>query len=130
MASLNEYLAQQKAPKAFEPKPFYVPEADSLTVYFKDEESYAKRMDELLTVYLSSEKDELVGCQVKGVRRKLDLLGTFGIEIKEKNLTLGLIFLAYMATALDPTPRDTYKKLAEAARKVGAKLNTRELISP
>jgi hypothetical protein len=47
--------------------PFCVP--------FAFPKSHAKRVDGLLTLFLSLKTNELVGCQVKGVRKNLKRLG-------------------------------------------------------
>ena len=52
MANLAEYL-QGKRPGRFQPRAHYVADGDTLVFYFKDDESYAERVDELLTVYHS-----------------------------------------------------------------------------
>ena len=57
---LMKYLETAK-PQAFEPRPYYGPKEDSLTFYFDKAESYGKRVDALLTVFLSVKTDELVG---------------------------------------------------------------------
>src|SRR5947207_13679089 len=47
--SLMKYLDKGR-PKGFEPRPYYGHEEDWLTFYFDNAESYAKRVDELLTL--------------------------------------------------------------------------------
>ncbi len=86
-------------PSGFEPRPYYGSEEDSLTFYFNNAESYGKRVDELLTLFLSVKNDELVGCQVKGVRKNLERLGHFGIAIKHGKVRLDLFFhlMAFLA---------------------------------
>ncbi len=74
---LMTYL-EMTNPSGFEQRPFYGSEEDSLTYYFDNAESYGKRVDELLTLFLSVRNDELVGWQVKSVRENLERLGHFG----------------------------------------------------
>ena len=69
-ANLMKYLEKAR-PEGFEPRPYYGHEEDCLTFYFDKAESYARRVDELLTLFLSLKTNELVGCQVKGVRKNL-----------------------------------------------------------
>lgn len=45
----------------------YVPRGDYLSVFFCDEEYYAQRVDDFLTIYRSISSDSLIGCKVKGV---------------------------------------------------------------
>jgi hypothetical protein len=95
---LMKYLETVK-PRGFEPCPYYGAEEDCLTFYFDKAESYGKRVDDLLTLFLSVKNDELVGCQVKGVRKYLKRLGHFGIGIKHGKVRLDLFFhlLAFLA---------------------------------
>ena len=127
MATLNEFLKEN--PKgAFRPWPLYVAEGDSLTFYVKDEESYGERVDDLLTIYKSIQTEEIVGCQIKGVRRKLAELNKFMVTVKSPNLELGLLFLTYMATAESAIARHQYEWFGEQAAKLGASLPTKELL--
>ena len=56
----------------FTPIPFWEPETDSLIFYFKNEPSYSRRLNPLMTVFLSARDDRMVGCEVKGIKRILD----------------------------------------------------------
>ena len=58
MARLEEYLKTRPF-KGFKATPRYSEEGDCLTFYFRNAPSYADRVDELLTVYLSLEADEI-----------------------------------------------------------------------
>jgi len=130
MVSLNEFLENNQAKvEPFRPCPLYVPEGDSLTFYLKDEDSYGERIDELLTIYKSTKTDEIVGCQIKGVRRKLKELQKFTVTLKDANLGLGLLFLTYMATTESPTARHQYEWLGKQAAKVRASVPTGELLA-
>ena len=46
-------LVAAEKPLGFEPRPYYGPDEDCLTFYFDNAESYARRVDELLTLFLS-----------------------------------------------------------------------------
>jgi hypothetical protein len=116
MASLNDYTTG-KTPARFQPRPFYSAEGDCLTFYFNEAESYAERVDERLTVFRSLRGNELVGCQIKGVRYLLKQLGNFGIffSIKDGHLHLKVIILAYALSAKRLPPQETLQELNEAA---------------
>ena len=73
-------------------------------------DSYAERVDELLTVYLSVEEHALVGCKIKGARRLLKTLGDFGVCIDSKNVSVNSLVLA-VPYPLPTNGRDT-KRLA------------------
>ena len=129
MTTLNEFLNENKMEtKAFVPSPLYTPEGDSLTFYIKDEESYRERIDELLTVYRSITTNLIIGCQIKGVRHKLDQLSKFLVTVTTQELELGLLFLAYMAEATDETVRHSYEFLGEQAKNLGARLRPEEIL--
>jgi len=59
----------------FRPCSYYGPEEDALTFYFRNDPDYAKRIDSRVTIYLSMDDHELVGCQLKGLGRVLRELG-------------------------------------------------------
>lgn len=42
-------------------------EADALTVYFKPDPDYSKRLNDHITLYLSIETNQIVGCRIKGI---------------------------------------------------------------
>ena len=92
---------------AFSARPYDEPEGDSLIFYARDEQSYAKRLNSLLTLFLSTKDDTLVGCEVKGVQRMLRLLrlaGSFGVIVRDDKLRLGiLLFFALAEPPDDPS---------------------------
>jgi hypothetical protein len=114
METLVDYLKSHK-PKRFVAKPYYSADGDSVTYFFKDNPSYAQRVDDFLTVYLSIEGDELVGCQVKGVARLLKLLGEFGVTIEDKLVKLGMFFMAGMAETPIGHAKEQYRALSRIA---------------
>lgn len=112
---LMKHLETAK-PRGFEPRPYYGPEEDSLTFYFDTAESYGKRVDELLTLFLSVSTDELVGCQVKGIRKNLQRLGHFGIAIKHGKVRLDLVFHLLAFLAEKPQQRQKYLDLSQRTK--------------
>ena len=56
--------------------------------------SYRDRVDELLTVYLSLETDDLVGCQIKSIGRIMKRLRNLRILIKDKDVELRVLFFS------------------------------------
>ena len=111
MESLMDYIKAHK-PKHFVAKPYYSPDGDTVTYYFDEESSYAQRVDDFLTVYLSIGGDKLVGCQVKGVVRLLKLLGQFGFTIEDKSVKLGMFFMAGMAETPIGDAKEQYRALS------------------
>jgi len=101
-AGLNEYLddLRQGCSDRFSPSPYYERESDSVVFYARDEQSYAKRLNDQLTIFVSTHDDSLVGCEVKGVTRMLKIAGDYGVVVLDKKIKLGIL-LAF-AIALQP----------------------------
>jgi hypothetical protein len=97
MVSLTEFITANK-PKKFSSRPYYSERGDALTLFFKDEESYAERIDSLLTVYRSVKTEEVIGCEIKGVQNILKKLGSFGVNMESSKLNVSLLFLGYYST--------------------------------
>jgi hypothetical protein len=119
---LMKFLETAK-PKGFESRPYFGPDEDSLTFYFDDAESYGKRVDQLLTLVLSVKNDELVGCQVKGVRKNLKRLGNFGIAIKHGKVRLDLFFHLLAFLAEKPQQRARNLDLSKRTKNVEVEFN-------
>jgi hypothetical protein len=95
---LMEYVKQNPA-EGFKARPYYSPLGDCLIFYATDEDCYARRVNELLTVYLSMKTQKVVGCKIKGIRHIImPSLGSF-FKPEER---LGSIVLGGMALAKDP----------------------------
>lgn len=93
--NLTEYILS-KQPGKFRPAPIYIEESDSILYFFENTDYYAKRINELFTVYLRMDSDELMGVEIKGIKHLLKLLGSFDIEVKSQKLKIGPIFVAYL----------------------------------
>lgn len=113
METLTEYMKNNRPESSFKAEPFYSSDGDSLTYSFRNEPSYRERIDDFLTVYRSRKDDGLVGCQIKGLPKALNLLGTFGLLISDGKLTMGMIFIACMAETNELEARECYKELGE-----------------
>jgi hypothetical protein len=89
---LKEYLKAHPA-KGFRARPYYSVAGDCVIFYASNERCHAKRINELLTVYVSVESDKAIGCKIKGVRRLI--LSRFGKLVRSpqgadlKSLILG-----------------------------------------
>lgn len=129
MTTLDQFLKETDVRHGeFTPTPLYTPEGDSLMFYIKDEESYRERIDDLLTVYRSFATNEIIGCQIKGVRTKLDELNKFLVTVESEEVLLSLLFLAYMARSENETVRHQYEFLGEQAARLGARLRPQEVL--
>jgi|GEM_PF-2550664 len=115
---LIQSLAHQVV-EQFKPTLQYSEDGDFITYFFRDVECFGERVDKLLTVYMSLDGKDLVGCKVKGVARILGELGSFGVHLNDANAKLSLLFLGGIAVA-SPGATDMayYRKLAEWTREV------------
>ncbi|MDQ3622640.1 MAG: hypothetical protein M3463_09150 [Verrucomicrobiota bacterium] len=131
MVTLTEHLTGKK-PAKFTPRPLYIPEGDALIFYFKDDESYAERVDDLLTVYRSIKTKQMVGCEIKGVRCILKRLGDFGLSIKSGKIDMTLLFLGYLGYRCVEDkllPPRTITELGKAFGTTKARFKAEDLVS-
>lgn len=106
---LNEFMNDIRTTNlgTFTPAPFFETDSDSLIFYARNERSHRKRLNSVLTLFLSTDDDSLVGCEVKGVTRilrqvKLLKASGFGVLVQDHKIKLA-VFLAF---ALAPAPED------------------------
>lgn len=109
---LNDYLDQHPC-KGFDPKPFYSKAGDFVSFTFRNERAFEKRIDNLLTVYLSVENKELVGCKIKGVRKLLAQFRSFHLTLQDSTLRLGLFFAIGQQITQEPEHRAFYDVLLD-----------------
>jgi hypothetical protein len=99
--NLTDFMHELEAsepPEFVAPQIRYGPKEDSLLLYFRPDASYAKRLSDHVTVFLSLKSNDLVGCQIKGLKHHLQGSGHFGVAIKKDGkIELGIYFhmLAY-----------------------------------
>lgn len=63
------YMRAIRGGERLDGKPYYEESADSLFYFFQDGASNAHRIDGLITLYRSIESGELVGIQIKRIRK-------------------------------------------------------------
>ena len=111
-ADLIEFIEKNRPSGPFKPYAYYGAEEDALIFYFRGDPDYARRLNRRVTVFLSLEGNELIGCQIKGVRSVLEDIPWFDVEITHKGARLKMLFLAYLGTlADDPEARRVYREL-------------------
>lgn len=108
----------------FTPRPRYSSAGDCLFFYFRDDESWADRVDEILTVYRAFESRQVVGFKLKNVALLKKHLGTFLVEFETKEVSIYLLFTRMLQWKLEEvTGPDTtaalMSKYAEAIEAVG-----------
>lgn len=116
METVIDFVRNNK-PKGFNPRPFYSGEGDSLTFFFENKEYYRERIDDFLTAYRAIDGAGLVGCQIKGLPKALELLGDFGVHISDGKVSLAMIFMAYMAQTMQEESKECYRELGRMAGK-------------
>ena len=117
-------LENSPTDKPFKPYAIYDADGDCIEFIIKPDSYYAQRVDALLTVYTADDAEDIVGCQIKGVRdflrtQVLNELPGFLVTIEDGKITLGVLFLLKLwrerPDALTPVVRKTYKRLADFA---------------
>lgn len=98
MDSMIEMLQQARS-RSFVARPYYEPLSDSLIFYAKRGRSYGKRINNLLTLFLSVDDNKLVGLEIKGVKRIARLAKTYGIIVEDNRAKMKIGVLVGMAAA-------------------------------
>src|SRR5665213_284351 len=111
----------------FVPTTTYDPDGDCIEFITKNDDFYAERIDELVTIYYSRESNEIIGSLIKGVRgfckKILERCPGFKIEIHDGRVKLEHLFLAKMWSSdveLGDVKVVMYRKLIEAAEEAKA----------
>jgi len=98
----------------FCPKPWYNEAGDCVQFYFDNTESYRERIDSGLTLYRSLRTDEIVGCQIKGVKALLSRLGG-PIVVRHKELPFAvLLFMSHFESEASPFEPRKRRKIYDA----------------
>ncbi len=108
-------LLQENSPAdEFTPYSYISREADALTFYFKDEPDYCKRLTDHVTLFLSVDNDEVIGCRVKGVSGIIKDLPNY-IRINHDGVQLSIVFLSLHGAMDDDNSRDVINRLGREA---------------
>ena len=105
--NLTEYI--QKHPhKGFDGQPHYYEDGDYLTFFAKEDRCYSVRINELLTIYVSSsDRSSLVGCKIKGIVQVVQYLERLKVVVSDSDISIGLLFTSVAAvTNEDDTRKD------------------------
>ena len=112
-SDLERFLRDSQPAKKFVPYCFLDKQSDTLTAYFEGDADYSKRLSEHLTLYLSLETDEVVGCRVKGISGIIEDLPNF-IQVNHRGVELSIVFFAFTGGAEEES-RKALKNLARVA---------------
>ena len=99
-SEVEQFLEANPPAKEFVPYCHISEQADTLTVYFKGDGDYSKRLSDHVTLYLSLESDEIVGCRIKGISGILADLPNY-ICVNHDKVELSVVFLAFRGGAED-----------------------------
>jgi len=123
------FLAIAGEPLPFKPHSVHDRDGDCIEFFTKPDPFYGERVDDLVTVYLSQETDQIVGALLKGVKRfcekTLEKYPGFGIEIQDGKVGLACLFRAKAWASPKTTDKMlvfTYRKLIEAAEAAEAEM--------
>jgi hypothetical protein len=122
----DEFMAEVQAmigpAEEFQPTATYIPAGDCIEFIARPGRSYAQRLDDLVTVYLSESDGEITGSLIKGVqklcRQLSEKLPGFKINVDDGKVRLEHLFLARVWS--EPIPSEvveqTYQKLIKVAK--------------
>jgi hypothetical protein len=88
--------------------------ADALMVHFRNEPDYSKRLNDHVTLYLSLENDQIVGCRIKNISDILADLPNF-VRVQHRGVELAVIFWSFRGSADSEDQRRVLKELAREA---------------
>ena len=91
--SLRQFVLREGGTPSYLAEPWYNLAGDCIEYHFVPDESYADRVDSVLTVFRSVKTDEIVGCQVKGITALHQILGDFSFHFQAGNASLGVLIL-------------------------------------
>ena len=98
----------------FTPYHEYSKESDALTVRLNGDADYSQRLTDHVTVYLSLDTGEIVGCRIKGISDLIEDLPNY-IKVDGGDISLSVMFLAFRGGIHDESIREAFNKLAKAS---------------
>lgn len=123
--SLKERL-EADIPSGLLKEPQYYIAGDYLTYFDSDEECYAFRVNDLLTIYTGIGSGKLVGCKIKGVMAVLRKVRGMKIEIHAEEISMAFLFLQIGFETKGP---EEQRQLSEVAARFGGAPVPSELTS-
>jgi len=94
-----EIILSMPAPEGpFQPTATYDPDGDCIEFIIKDDDFYAHRMDDLVTVYYSEKDNQLVGAFVKSIKsfckKFMQRSPYFAVVVEKPPVRLSCLFVA------------------------------------
>lgn len=101
--------------REFEPYHELSEEADALTVFFKPDADFSKRLTDHVTLFLSLDNPgDIVGCRIKGITSILEDLPNY-LRINHDEIELSVIFWSFRGGVDDDAVRAAFNAMAKAA---------------
>jgi len=122
-AELADFLKANPPAKKFVPYTFLSKEADALTVYFEGDPDYSKRLNDHVTLFLSLDTHEIVGCRIKGISEIIADLPNY-LRVQHNGIELSVVFLTFRGGAVDEATRNAINSLGKVAADKKMKLET------
>lgn len=110
---LARLLKENPPARQFVPYCYLNKKTDALTVCFEGDPDYSKRLSDHVTLFLSLETNEIVGCRIKGISGIIEDLPNF-IRVNHSGLELSIVFFAFRGGA-DGEAREALNDLARVA---------------
>lgn len=108
----------------FKPFAYYNKDGDCIEFFLKPDDYYAERIDGLLTVYRSSDNDEIIGSLLKNIKNIFNKWPGFAVEIHEDKVHLASLFLAGLWSRKPSKDcivhHRIYRSMIEVAEEIGA----------
>lgn len=120
-SELTRFLKKNPPARQFVPYCHISKKADTLTVYFEGDADYSERLNDHVTLYLSLETNEIVGCRIKGISGILEDLPNY-VRVNRGEVALSVIFLAFRGGAKD--------KVSEAINDLARGASERKMVAP
>ena len=106
--------------KGFKAIPYICADSDTLTMYFENTPSFAKRIDQVLTVFKAFDSEEIVGFELKGILPKMKEIGRLiHVSARTPKIHDKLLLIIYMAEAEN---RESYQSVAEKTEAFDARI--------
>ena len=103
VANLLETTVEDMLNEEFENKPFYNSVGDCIEYRSTPEDYHAKRIDSLLTLFISAELGKAIGYKLKGINSVLEVLKeNRAFSWEEDGVSLDVVFLKAIKTFKDP----------------------------
>ncbi len=111
---LVEILRSNPPVEPFRPYCHLDEKADALMVHFRNEPDYSKRLNDHVTLYLSLDNEQIVGCRIKNISGILADLPNF-VRFKHGGVELAIIFWSFRGGADSEDQRRALNELAREA---------------